>query len=114
LVSQLGDKNNNWKGGRTKNADGYSLVFNEAYVNGYGRHQVKEHRLVFERYYNCCLLPWTDIHHINGIKDDNRLENLEPVLHGIHSKITAILSHMLGKLNIPRDPNTGRFIRTKY
>lgn len=48
--------------------------------NGY----VLEHRLVYETYYNCCLLDYADIHHINGNKSDNRIENLAPTHHNNH------------------------------
>lgn len=37
---------------------------------------VMEHRLVYEEYYKCCLLPWAEIHHINENKKDNRIQNL--------------------------------------
>jgi hypothetical protein len=39
---------------------------------------VKEHRLVYEQYHSCYLLPWCAIRHLNGIKTDNRPQNLEP------------------------------------
>ena len=41
------------------------------------KERIKKKRLAYEQYYNCCLLPWTEIRQKNGIKSDIRLENLE-------------------------------------
>lgn len=76
-------------------SDGYVLVYTE---NGY----VREHRLVYEQHNKCSLLKWTVIHHKNGIKTDNRIENLEPVKNNAQH-------HLLHHKHI-RDSKTGRFI----
>ena len=43
------------------------------------RKSSKIHRIIYERYYNCCLLPYIEIHHIDGNSKNNAIENLIPV-----------------------------------
>lgn len=64
-----------------------------------GNFRKKLHRLIYEDYYNVTLLPETDIHHIDGNKLNNNIENLEAIPHGEHSR-----RHMVGLNN----PMTGK------
>ncbi len=61
-----------WKGGRYKMGSGYIA----AYDSDRETH-ILEHRLIMERKLGRELAYEEHVHHINGIKDDNRLENLE-------------------------------------
>ena len=70
------EKHPQWKGGRLKRQSGYIIILNHSHPynrNGY----VREHRLVMENYLGRYLKPEEVVHHINGIRDDNRLENLQ-------------------------------------
>ena len=71
-----GEKSPHWKGGLIIDKDGYRLKYfpNHPYANSQG--YVREHRLVVEKYLGRYLTPQEVVHHINHIKDDNRIENL--------------------------------------
>lgn len=66
-----------WKGGRYKNTQGYILILQKGHLRtNESIHYVPEQILVAEKYLNRYLTKQETIHHINKIKDDNRLENL--------------------------------------
>ena len=74
-AKRSGPNNYAWKGGRSKDKWGYVLLLVAPEAPKGHRYQF-EHRLVWEAA-NGPIPAGVIIHHRNGIKDDNRLENLE-------------------------------------
>lgn len=70
-----------WKGGRIKDKCNYIQIYlhpdNPFYTMAMHGHYVLEHRLIMAKHIGRCLLSQEVVHHINGIRDDNRIENLE-------------------------------------
>lgn len=70
-----------WKGGRTINNRGYVLVKKPGHPNAYksagGIGYVLEHVFVMSEFLGRPLRKGETVHHRNGVKTDNRLENLE-------------------------------------
>jgi len=80
---KVGEDNSNWKGGRTK-TNGYVYIRVKRISGGAGQSYKAEHHLVWESHYG--LLPKDYIvHHLNGVKDDNRIENLIAMPRKLHS-----------------------------
>jgi hypothetical protein len=76
---RIREKSRTWKGGAHVNGKGYvvELAPDHHSVKGTVRHYVLQHRLVMERMLGRDLQSNEWVHHRNGVKTDNRPENLE-------------------------------------
>lgn len=77
-----GEKHAGWKGGRVVDKNGYILLYCPDHPNVWkmGRKKspyILEHRLIMERHLGRLLERNEVVHHINGVNDDNRIENLQ-------------------------------------
>ncbi len=83
-----GARNPRWNGGVRQGKDGYRYITvypdhpfiamaGKAEKHGKHRYYIAEHRLVMAQDIGRPLDVWELVHHLNGIKDDNRIENLE-------------------------------------
>src|SRR5215216_5161000 len=91
-----------WKGGISKHSEGYRLIWMPDHPRANHQGYVPEHRLVMEQYLGRYLKPHEEVHHINGIKDDNRIENLQLVTKTEHQLIHHFIDMSDRKCSICR------------
>lgn len=94
-------RGNNWQGGKIKTQEGYSKIHSPYHPFKSNTDYVSEHRLVMEQWLrknnpsNPALIEidgekylpknWI-VHHKNEIRNDNRIENLELMTNGDHTR----------------------------
>lgn len=84
-----------WKGGFSK-WQGYIYIYKPEHPQAHAHHgYIKRAILVLEEKLGRYLLPGMDSHHKNGVKDDDRPENLEEVLHNRHAQLHQLLRHRI-------------------
>src|SRR5665213_2329427 len=101
------NQNGNWKGGKTLHKRGYVMRRSPGHPRAGSNPYVFEHILVIESVIGRYLVAGETVHHLNGVRNDNRPENLElwtrPQPAGIRVSDALQWAHAL----IDRYENTG-------
>lgn len=83
--SKKRERSSNWNGGTRTTAKGYKQVLMPEHMRADKTGYVMEHILVWEKETGIPVPPSCCVHHLNGNKADNRIENLCLMSKGAHT-----------------------------
>jgi len=84
-----GIESSNWKGGKIYDSKGYVMIHAPNHPLSEKSGYIPEHRLMWFDVYPNTPINWV-IHHLNGIKNDNRIENLLALSRKKHETWTIV------------------------
>lgn len=80
-----------------------------------GNFRKKLHRLIYEDHFKVSLMSWADIHHKDGNKLNNSIDNLELILHSEHSKMhhkgKSFKMHLKSKITHSKNTSSSNYFR---
>lgn len=109
--SKSGINNGMYKGGRIER-NGYVFILKPEHPNAYKRY-VQEHHLKMEKKIGRYLKPNEIVHHINEIKNDNRIENLQLMTRNEHDRLHCIERKLTGNF-LRRKIENGIYLKCSY
>lgn len=83
--SMEGERSPSWRGGRKINKRGHVLILKKGHPMADSSGYVLEHRYVMSQHLGRILGESEIVHHINGVKTDNRIENLKIMTNAEHT-----------------------------
>lgn len=106
-----------WKGGRNKTSDGYIEIYmpNHPFAS---RNYIREHRLVIEKQLGRYLKPNEVVHHLDGQRNNNKLENLHLFQNAgkhrlYHNFLRMLVGNFIHELGYYFNEDIGKIIRWK-
>ena len=96
-----GAGNPQYKGGKEKHKQfKYKTKTDPSHPNADVRGKIRLHVWVYTTYHKCCMLPWGQVHHIDGDTMNNEISNLRGMMRSSHRREhkTMDMSGMVCKL----------------